>query len=247
MTDELGYKIETLEDGRMAVVTIVRAPNNDITPALLSGLGALLDEMETPAGPHVAVIQGEGRVFSKGFDVNVIHGFATVEDHRRELLLGNDVCSRIAGCRKPWIAAINGHCLGGGLEVALACHFRLCSDAARLGLPELAIGLLPGLGGIHRLTKLVGRSKALELIVGGAMIPADEALAIGLVNRVLPKQGFFDGVLSFARGLLTVDSGLISEVFRLTAAAERQGDDDCILSAVDTILRRMPQGLPASA
>lgn len=246
MSEVLGYRVESQDDGRIAVVTIDRAPNNDITPALLSGLSDLLDQLDAPSGPQVAVLQGEGRVFSKGFDVNIIHGFASVEDHRRELQLGNDVCSRIAGCRKPWIAAINGHCLGGGLEVALACHFRLCSDAARLGLPELAIGLLPGLGGIHRLTRLVGRSKALEFIVGGAMIPANEAQTMGLVNRVLPKEGFVDGVMSFARGLLTVKPDLIAEVFRLTEDAQRLGEDDCVMNTIESILRRMPQSTPAA-
>lgn len=246
MSESQGYRVELQDDGRIAVVTIDRAPNNDITPTLLMGLSGLLDQMETPAGPSVAIVQGEGRVFSKGFDVNVIHGFASIEDHRRELQIGNDVCSRIAGCRRPWIAAINGHCLGGGLEVALACHFRLCSESARLGLPELAIGLLPGLGGIHRLTRVVGRSKALELIVGGAMIPANDALTIGLVNRILPKDGFADGVMSFARGLLTVKPDLIAEVFRLTEDAERLGDDDCVMNTIETILKRMPKSAPAA-
>lgn len=246
MSEVQGYRIELEGDGQIAVVTIDRAPNNDITPALLSGLSDLLDQIETPTGPRVAVIQGAGRVFSKGFDVHVIHGFASVEDHRRELQLGNDVCTRISSSRKPWIAAINGHCLGGGLEVALACHFRLCSESARLGLPELAIGLLPGLGGIHRLTRLVGRSKALELIVGGAMIPADEALPIGLVNRVLSKDGFADGVMSFARGLLTVKPELIADVLRLTEDAERLGNDDCVMNTIETILKRMPKTAPAA-
>lgn len=246
MSETQGYRVELQDDGRIAVVTIDRAPNNDITPTLLRGLSDLLDQMDSPAGPLVAVVQGEGRVFSKGFDVNVIHGFASVEDHRRELQIGNDVCSRISGCRKPWIAAINGHCLGGGLEVALACHFRLCSESARLGLPELAIGLLPGLGGIHRLTRLVGRSKALELIVCGAMIPANEALAIGLVNRILPKDGYAEGVMAFARGLLTVKPELIADVFRLTEDAERLGEDDCVMNTIETILKRMPKSAPAA-
>jgi enoyl-CoA hydratase/carnithine racemase len=235
---EQACRLEMAEEGRLWVVTLCRAPNREITPDVLQFLGRLLDQSDAPSGPDLVMVQGEGTVFSKGFDVKVIRGYASAADHRRDLLLGNDVFSRIAASHTPWLAAVNGHCLGGGLELALACHFRLCSDAARLGLPELGNGLLPGLGGIHRLTKLVGRSKGAELMISGTMIRADEALQIGLVNRVLPRQRFSEGVLAFARGILAADRGLVSEVLRLTEEAERLGDDDCVMNTIDCILKR---------
>jgi enoyl-CoA hydratase len=236
-------RLETMEHGRILVVTLDRAPNNALTPGMLAILADAVERVAESPEIHLAILRGNGAVFSKGYDVGVIRGHASPVEHRHELLMGNDVCSRLCASRKPWIAAIDGPCLGGGLELALACQFRLCQERVRLGLPELAQGLLPGLGGIHRLTRLVGRARALDVIVTGALLTADEALQAGLVHRVLPKAGFFDAVLSFARGILAVDNGLVQEVLRLTELAERLGDQACVLETVESIVRRM--GRPA--
>lgn len=235
---ESGCCVETIEEGRILVVTLDRPPDHALTPAMLEQIGDAADRVSQSPEIHLAIVRGQNGVFSKGYDVNVIRQHATLAEHRHALLLGNDVCQRLAESHTPWIAAINGHCLGGGLELALACHFRLCQERVRLGLPELAQGLLPGLGGIHRLTRLVGRARALEVIVSGTLLTAEEAQQAGLVHRVLPRQGFFEGVLSFARGILAVDPQLVQEVLRLTALAEYASASQSLLDTVETIVRR---------
>jgi enoyl-CoA hydratase len=228
---------ETTENGRVLVVTLNNPPDNTITPEMLESVGKALTALTADDGPDLAVLTGRGRTFSKGFDVEVIASHRDRSAHRSSLLLSNDVCSRVAECPKPVIAAINGHCFGAGLELALACHFRLCAEKARLGLPELARGLIPGLGGIHRLVGLIGKAKALELIALGDLITAEEAHRAGLVNRVLPRTDFIQSVLSFSRAILSVDQTLIREVIRLTGLATVKGHQDMILDTIDRAVR----------
>jgi len=234
------WTTETAENGRVLLVTLDNLPDNAVTPEMLGGLGTAMDALAADGGPDLAVITGSGRVFSKGFDVGAIRSHRTRGEHGSSLLLCNDACSRIVECPKPVIAAVNGHCFGAGLELALACDLRLCVEKARLGLPELSRGLIPGLGGVHRLVRLVGKAKALELIALGDLISAEEAHRVGLVNRVLPRPDFMQGVLSFARAMLAVDQSLIREVLRLAALATLRGDQDNVLDTVESVLRLSP-------
>ncbi|MFQ5790505.1 MAG: enoyl-CoA hydratase/isomerase family protein [Acidobacteriota bacterium] len=231
---------ETTENGRVLVIALDNPPDNAVTPKMLEGVGRALDALAADRGPDLAVLTARGQVFSKGFDVGVIHSHGDRCSHRSSLLLSNDVCSRLAQSPKPTIVAINGHCFGAGLELALACHFRLCAEKARLGLPELSRGLIPGLGGVHHLVRLVGRAKALEFIAVGDLITAEEAHRVGLVNRVLPRAGFIENVLSFARAILSVDQALIRELIRLTAVATVEGHQDSVIETIESILRLSP-------
>jgi len=228
---------ELVENGRALVVTLDHPPDNAVSAEMLAALDAALDRLNAAAGPELLILTGSGQLFSKGFDVGQIHSHVHPAAHRAALVAANDVVSRLAVAAKPTIAAINGHCLGAGLELALACHFRLCVPKARLGLPELTRGLLPGLGGIDRLVRLLGQAKALELIALGEMITADEAQRVGLVHRIVPREGFFDGVLSFARSLLAVDPVLLGETLRLCAASAVRAQQDCIAATTDSIVR----------
>jgi len=232
-------KVETLKAGRVLLLSIDRAPDNLVTPQMLASLGRAFDRFTRDSECEVAILSGTGRVFSKGFDVEVIRAHASRADQRTLLLLANDVCSRLAESSKPIVAAINGHCLGAGLELALTCHMRICTDKAWLGLPELGKGLLPGMGGIHRLVHLVGRSRALELIAAGGFLTADEAKLWGLVNRVVPQANFMESVLGFVDGILSVEPSLVRDVTRLTARAESQGDQTSVLETVDQIVRQL--------
>jgi enoyl-CoA hydratase len=234
---------ELKEKGRVLVVTLNHPPDNVITPETFRCLAAALDVLEADTGPDLAILTGEGQVFSKGFDVAVIRSYLSSAEHGSSLLVANDVCSRLAEATKPVIAAINGACLGAGLELAMACHFRLAVEKARLGLPELSRGLIPGLGGIHRLVRLVGRAKALELIVVGDFVTAEEAHRLGLVHRVLSRADFIQRVLSFARAILSVDQALVREAVRLVGLAAAGSDHDCAAETILSILRLMP---PAS-
>ena len=113
--------------------------------------------------------------------------------------LGHEVANILENSSKPTIAAINGFALGGGCEISLACHIRYASENAKFSQPEVKLGLIPGMGGTQRLPKLVGRGVALELIIGGQMIDAHEALRIGLVNKIFPKNSLIDEAVKFSR------------------------------------------------
>jgi len=233
---------ELTENGRVLVVTLHNPPDNAVTPEMLAALRQAIDVLAAEPGPDVLVLTARGAVFSKGFDVDVVRAHRDRAAHCASLVAANDVVSRLASCAKPTVAAINGHCLGAGLELALACHFRLCAEKARLGLPELSRGLIPGLGGVDRLVRLVGRAKAVELVALGDMITADEAHRVGLVNRLLPRDGFLEAVLSFARAILAVDQALIREVIRLCELSTTKGQQDCIAEAIQSIVRNCTPG-----
>lgn len=237
MNTHTACKSETLDGGRILLVMIEHGRDNLVTPELLTDVVAALGALQRPGGPEVAILCGQGPVFSKGFDVDVIRCHASPSDHRNVLVQCNDLCTRVAECSRPVIAAINGACLGAGLELALACHFRLCMEKVRLGLPELSQGLLPGLGGIHRLVRLVGAARALEAIALGRFLTAEEALHWGLVHRVLPREGFLESVVSFAKGILAIDQQVVREAIRLVRLAATTGDEDCAAETIDSIVR----------
>jgi enoyl-CoA hydratase len=135
------------------------------------------------------IITGAGtKAFVAGADISEFEG-KDVEGGRRIAYEGQSkVFDVIANGNKPVIAAVNGFALGGGLELAMACHIRIASDNAKMGLPEVTLGLIPGYGGTQRLTQLVGRGKALEMIMTADMLTAAEALTLGLVNHVVPQE-----------------------------------------------------------
>jgi len=143
----------------------------------------------------VAVFTGEGKAFVAGADISEINVLKDVFIGREYSLGGQEVMNRIAALPVPTIAAINGYALGGGLELALACDLRVASKSAKLGLPEVGLGLIPGFGGTQRLPRLIGVGRALDLIMTGRHVPAEEALQLGLVNRVA------DDVVEAAREL----------------------------------------------
>jgi enoyl-CoA hydratase/carnithine racemase len=155
-------------------------------------------------------------------------------------VLSNAVFSRLARLPKPTIAMINGACLGGGFELALACHFRLCADNVRMGLPEVWINLVPGLGGFSRLARLIGVSKALELAALGDLISADEALRMNIVNRVYPKKGFLEHAESFLRALLVADGKVVQELIRLATCYTSPREEECIRESMESFARLAP-------
>lgn len=186
MADRQYVKI-AVED-HIAVVTIDHPPANALDETTLLELSAAVDELAADANVKAVIITGAGQfAFSAGADINVINTIKGPDDARRMVLTGQDILNRIENMRKPVIAAINAVCLGGGNELAMACHIRIASDRARFGQPEPNLGIIPGFGGTQRLPRLVGKAKALELLLTGDMIPAQEAYRIGLINKVVPE------------------------------------------------------------
>jgi enoyl-CoA hydratase/carnithine racemase len=169
-----------------AVITLNRPPANAISEPLMRELNAALNAVESDDTVRAVIITGTGdRIFCAGADLGSAFSGGDVDTFIR---FGNAVVRRIERFPKPVIAAMNGHALGGGCEIAMACHFRLLKDTARMGQTESNLGITPGFGGSQRLPRLVGRTKALEFLILGTQVPGPECLALGLVNR-LTKEG----------------------------------------------------------
>ena len=189
-------------DGAVAVLTINRPQSlNALTRQTLSELGEALAALRADASVRCIIITGAGeRAFIAGADINELA--VLVPSHAREIALaGQQLFSAIETLGKPVIAAINGFALGGGCELAMACTLRIAADTARLGQPEINLGIIPGYAGTQRLARLVGKATAMELILTGMQIPADEALRIGLVNRVVPAAELMAQVRALAAEL----------------------------------------------
>jgi enoyl-CoA hydratase/carnithine racemase len=182
----------------VAMLTLNRPPANSLSVALLKEIGAAFDEMEKDENVRAVVITGAGeKFFCGGAEIKEFN----VVDPDEQMKLGQGLFRRIEMLGKPVIAAINGYALGGGCELAMACHIRYAADTAKLGQPEINLGILPGWGGTQRLPRLVGRGRAIELMLTGDMISATEAERIGLVNRVVPAAELKDTTLKLAQRL----------------------------------------------
>src|SRR5262245_7932243 len=173
-------------DGAVAIVTINRPRVlNAIDAPTLDALRRAILDLKSDEGVRSLVLTGAGdRAFVAGADINEL-AVQTPTTGREHALKGQHVFDLIENMGKPVIAATNGYALGGGCELAMACTLRLAADTARLGLPEITLGILPGYAGTQRLSRLVGKGKALELILTGSPIGAEEAARVGLVNRVV--------------------------------------------------------------
>jgi enoyl-CoA hydratase len=172
----------------LAELTISRpSALNALNDELLTELERSIADLEPRDDVRVLIITGEGRAFVSGGDIAQMAGLDPVSG-RAFARLGQRVFNRIEASRLPVIAAINGFAFGGGLELALACDLRMAAEEASLGLPEVGLGIIPGFGGTQRLSRICGAGAAKDLILTGRRIPAAEALAIGLVNSVHPKE-----------------------------------------------------------
>lgn len=179
--DYLSYEVE---DG-VAILT-VRRPEalNALNAELLFELSLAFELAEADLAVRALILTGEGRAFVAGADIANLRNLGDAFSGREASLTGQDVMNSLAALPFPTIAAINGFALGGGLELALAADLRVASSQARLGLPEVGLGLIPGYGGTQRLPRLIGLGRALDLIFTGRHVPAEEALQLGLVNRL---------------------------------------------------------------
>jgi len=201
----MGYELLTFDVAdRIATITVNRPDKlNALNDALMAELGLAIDEAVRRDDVGAVLLTGAGRAFVAGADINELQGQdATSGKARAER--GQRTFRRFEVSPKPTLAAVNGFALGGGCELAMACHIRLASDKAKFGQPEVKLGIVPGYGGTQRLPRLVGKGRALELLLTGEMIDAAEAYRIGLVNRVLPP----DELLGAARAMLT---GIIAQ------------------------------------
>jgi enoyl-CoA hydratase/carnithine racemase len=181
------------------VVTLNRPPANAISEPLMQELNAALASVEVDDTVRSVIVTGAGdRIFCAGADLGSALAGGAVDAFIR---FGNGVLRRIERFPKPVIAAMNGHALGGGCEIAMACHFRLLKETARMGQTESNLGIIPGYGGTQRMPRLIGRTRALEFLILGTQIPAAECLALGLVNRLCREGAVLDDARALARQL----------------------------------------------
>ena len=229
-----GFLILDVAD-RIATMTVNRPDKlNALNDATVAELGRAIDELRANDAVGGIILTGSGRAFVAGADISELRAKSPADAYalaRR----GQDIFRRFETSPKPVIAAVNGFALGGGCELAMACHVRIASESAKFGQPEVKLGAIPGYGGTQRLTRLVGRGRALQLLLTGGMIDAHEAQRIGLVNRVVAagesvvdvarttlRQMLANGPLALAECIAVVNRGTdvsIDEALALEAAA----------------------------
>ncbi len=173
--------------GRVGLVTLNRPTAlNALNAALIVELSAALDAFEANEGIGCIVITGSEKAFAAGADIKEMQSKSYMDVYKGDFI---ESWQRVTLCRKPVIAAVAGFALGGGCELAMMCDFIIAADTAKFGQPEIRLGVMPGSGGTQRLTRFVGKSKAMEMCLTGRMMDADEAERSGLVSRVVPAAG----------------------------------------------------------
>jgi len=211
--------VDDLADG-IVTVRLDHPPMNTLTSALLDELEAAARSLAGRPDLHAVVVAGGERAFAAGADVTE---FAGPDEARRIAARFRAALDAVAAIPRPVIAAIRGFALGGGLEVALACDLRVAADSARLGQPEILLGIIPGGGATQRLPRLVGPARAKDLVWSGRQVRADEALQIGLVDRVVAADQVDTAALDWARAL---GQGAVAAMGLAKQAIDRGLDGD---------------------
>lgn len=200
---KVAFKLILYEkDEAVATITLNRPETlNAFSREVVEEVLQALEDVRNDENVRVVVLTGAGeKAFSAGADIKAMIGMNALR--ARDLsLMGEKLCFALENLEKPVVAALNGYALGGGLEVAMACDLRIASENARMGQTEINIGLIPGWGGTQRLTRLIGRTKAKELVFTGRMIDAKTAEQLGIVNMVVPADKFRETVRQFALDL----------------------------------------------
>ncbi len=210
-----GKFVRTRVDDHVGYVEVGKPKANTYDLAMMRELDEAFEEFRFDDNARVIVLTSTlPGFFSAGADIDMLRS-STPDFKAMFCLHCQETLDRFAKTPKVVIAAINGHCVGGGLEIALACDLRLMAkDSGKIGLPEVTLGVLPGTGGTQRLPRLVGASRALDMMITGKLLSPDEALAIGLVNHVYPKEAFASEVQAYAGALANGPSRAISLIKR---------------------------------
>jgi enoyl-CoA hydratase/carnithine racemase len=201
-------------ENKVATLTIDNPPANALSDAVMSDLDAAIGEVSSDSAVKVIIITGEGRFFVAGADIKMLQKVTNAKEGAAKAGGGQRVFDKIEQLAKPVICAVNGIALGGGTELAMACHIRIASEAAKFGQPEIKLGLIPGYGGTQRLARIVGASKATELILTGDMVDASDALALGLVNSVVAPDELEGAARGMANKIAAMGMPAISAALR---------------------------------
>jgi enoyl-CoA hydratase len=197
---------------------------NALNKTVMKEIEEVIMEAESNDEVRAVIITGSGpKSFVAGADISEFQGL----NHDQGMALakaGQDIFFKIENCSKPVVAAINGFALGGGCELAMACHFRLASENAKFGQPEVNLGLIPGYGGTQRLVHLIGKGRAMELLLTGNMIDANTAYQFGLVNHVVPQEELLSKTVSILKLILTKAPFAVSRCIAAANAAAGTGE-----------------------
>ncbi len=217
-----------VRDG-IAYLTIDRADKlNALNGAVIEDLGHAARHIATDTAIRGAILTGSGaKAFAAGADIGEM-AQQTPQEALERARRGQDVFRSLERCGKPVIAAVNGFALGGGCELAMACHLRVASTSAKFGQPEVKLGICPGYGGTVRLPRLVGKGRAIDILVTGRMVDAEEALRIGLVDRVVAPEKLQEESEALLRGILSMGPLAVRSCLELVDAGLEMGVDDAL-------------------
>ncbi len=237
-------------ENRVALITIDRPPLNVLPGECYHELCNMVLGLIEKKEARAVVVTGTSKAFISGLDIKDIRAIKTAEENSRFTLGIKAAFRRIEKARRPVIAAIGGMCFGGGLELALSCHMRLAGPEARLGLPEINVGTIPSFGGTQRLPRVIGRAKALELMLTGQTVSGEEALRIGLVNAVYPPGELINRAMDLARQIAEKNYQAVEAIVRAAAEGLEMEFDEGIahestLSSELTGTRNMEEGMAA--
>jgi 3-hydroxyacyl-CoA dehydrogenase len=230
--------VRVSKDNEIAVITIDNPPVNAISPGVQEGIGSAIAQINADSGLKAAVLIGAGRTFIAGADINEFVKMTSGRTKRSNFL---PTLLQIENCRVPVVVAIHGNALGGGLEVAMACHYRVASPDARVGQPEVNLGIIPGAAGTQRLPRLAGVAKALEMCTTGKPVKAPEALQAGILDKLI-EGDLLAGAIRFAREIAAKPAPKTRERNgKLGTPAENAP----IFAAARETARKKQRGLPA--
>lgn len=215
-------------ENRIAVVTLNRPQAlNALNAGLLNDISAFFDDVITNDDIRAIILTGAGeKSFVAGADIKEFASFNAEEGKQLAGKGQERVFNKIENCTKPVIAAVNGFALGGGLELAMACHFRIASTNAKLGLPEVTLGLIPGYGGTQRLPKLIGKGRAMQAIMTADMFTAEKAEQIGLVNEVVEQAELVNRAKEIAGKITRNSSIAIAQAINAINASDKENGFD---------------------
>jgi enoyl-CoA hydratase len=206
----------------VAVVTIDRPPANAIDLILVAELLAALTDAAAAHGIGAVVLTGSGRMFVSGADIGILSELQ-LEAYSHYVRRVQEAFDKVEELPIPLVAAIGGHAVGGGLELALACDLRFASSRAKLGLPEVKLGLLPGAGGTQRLSRLVGNGRALDLLYTGRILTAKQALQLGIVEYVTSPETLLAKAIDYAAALAVGPRGALEAIKRAVFSGSHSG------------------------
>lgn len=205
----------------VATLTIQSPPANALSSLILKDLAEKFDEIDQNESIKAVVLRGDGKFFSAGADIKEFTSLQNTSDYESLSEKGQALFDRIENFHVPVIAAIHGAALGGGLELAMACHIRLASETAKLGLPELTLGIIPGFAGTQRLPRYVGNAKAYEMILSGDPISGKEAYAAGLVNHAVGEDVYAEA-MKLAKKIAAKSKPSINRIMKLIPFANSE-------------------------